>query len=49
MMKPGVLDTLSLRALDFAKRHRFEIEFQKRVSAINAAADHITHSGSVFA
>jgi len=49
MMKPGLLETLSLRALDFAKRHRFEIEFQKRVSAINAAADDITHVGSVLA
>ena len=31
------LDELSARALEFAKRHTFEIEFQKRVDALNAA------------
>jgi colanic acid/amylovoran biosynthesis glycosyltransferase len=33
------LDEMSLRALEFAKKHTFEIEFQKRVDALNAAAN----------
>ena len=31
------LDEMSARALEFAKNHTFEIEFQKRVDALNAA------------
>src|ERR1700722_10242190 len=31
------LDELSARALEFAKRHTFELEFQKRVDPLNAA------------
>ena len=33
------LDEMSARALEFAKKHTFEIEFQKRVDALNAAAN----------
>jgi colanic acid/amylovoran biosynthesis glycosyltransferase len=31
------LDEMSVRALQFARQHTFEIEFQKRIDAINAA------------
>jgi len=33
------LDEMSARALEFAKKHTFEIEFQKRVDALNAAGN----------
>jgi glycosyltransferase involved in cell wall biosynthesis len=32
------LDQMSARALEFARNHTFEIEFQKRVDALNAAS-----------
>jgi colanic acid/amylovoran biosynthesis glycosyltransferase len=38
LVKDWQIDKLSVRALEFAKQHTFEGEFQKRVDAINAAA-----------
>src|ERR1700722_12673629 len=35
------IDRMSERALEFAKQHTFESEFQKRVDAINAAQDEV--------
>jgi glycosyltransferase involved in cell wall biosynthesis len=39
------LDEMSARALEFAKQHTFEIEFQKRVAALNAAGKLDTEKG----
>jgi colanic acid/amylovoran biosynthesis glycosyltransferase len=49
MLAPGLLDTLSWRALKFAEDHRFELEFQKRIESINTAARATEVSESVYA
>ena len=49
MLAPGILETLSWRALEFARGHRFELEFQKRVESINTAARTSETGSSVFA
>jgi colanic acid/amylovoran biosynthesis glycosyltransferase len=36
LVKDKAVDRLSMRALEFARQHTFESEFQKRVDAINA-------------